>query len=553
MNRPKQTNFQKLYWLGFLAILLLGCTSYYKPMNMTGPDASGNARLINTYPNKYFILRQGKHSYKLTDIQIDTAAQSLHATLGKVDQVHLTYVKAVPRRYAMGNAAVLNEVHVYSKDTSALATNEGFILPLDRIEKIEFLDKDKGRTTGSYFLGAAIGVVGLVAIIAIVADNEPTPTTPSGSCPYVSVFDGEQYTLQGELFTGAVKRKLERPDYLPLDIQPVNGAFQIRIHNELREKQYTDYADLVMIEHPDQIQAGIGTDGRIFTIAAPVLPSRARLNDHQDILGAVSQADQISCAFDDTRPVSAMHDATFDFPNANQGKTGKLILRLKNTYWLDYLHEKHNQGFGRKFDLWQRKLDHQPVDKMTQWIDDQDLPLGIAVKGANGWKEITRLNLLGPAVYRQVIIPVSFDDPSSTISIRLTSGFMFWEVDYAAMDFTTDQAVSTTALHPVSALNEKGVDVMSFLAQQDGKYLLQDAIGNYADVKYMFHKKPAPGNTFSFVLTTSGYYEPIREYTTEPDIAFVRKFREPGAMAQFSVDMYQAFLRDHAVTTAHGR
>lgn len=81
---------------------------------------------------------------------------------------------------------------------------------------------------------------------------EPPPSDyPYSSCPYVYIFDGEQYSLVGETFPGALLPSLERDDYLPLPgIRPVEDRYQIRLANELMENQYMDLTKLLVVNHP---------------------------------------------------------------------------------------------------------------------------------------------------------------------------------------------------------------------------------------------------------------------------------------------------------------
>ncbi|MBK6786045.1 MAG: hypothetical protein IPG79_21600 [Saprospiraceae bacterium] len=66
------------------------------------------------------------------------------------------------------------------------------------------------------------------------------------------VYDGETYIFEGETFGGAIAQNLERDDYMPLpDIRGNHGHYKIRISNELKEIQYTDLAELIVVDHPE--------------------------------------------------------------------------------------------------------------------------------------------------------------------------------------------------------------------------------------------------------------------------------------------------------------
>ncbi|HJW27719.1 MAG TPA: hypothetical protein VJ508_00545, partial [Saprospiraceae bacterium] len=366
----------------------------------------------------------------------------------------------------------------YTKDTSALKINQAFSVPLGQIYKIEIIEKDKKRSSGS-FVSAGLIIVGTVAAILVIA------ALTKSSCPFVSVFNGDQYVLQGELFGGAVNPNLQRRDYVPLDIKPFRGEYWLRISNELKERQYTDYADLIFLEHQPDARAGMDATGVPYLLSDPIAPIEASLNHNSDVVDLISQADSVSCTFNDTTSISSLNDLYLSFPNPNAKHEGKLVLRLKNSYWFDYLYGEFMSNFGRRFNHWQKKQRHLPGEKMIQWTREQQIPITVSIATADGWKETFKLNSIGPLMDREVVIPLEWDKhQNDPVQVRLTTGFMFWELNYAALDYTEDQPVITTTLHPYSAMDETGQDVLAQLLQEDRQFLTQLETGNFATLKY---------------------------------------------------------------------
>ncbi len=556
MNNSKFPGKQSVYWLIFMLLFGMSCSHFYTPIKANTATLE-NTRIAVTSkaPNKYFILRQGGNSYAIKNITVDNIAMALTGTLSQVAESHLQYVNAIGRKYKYKKSGksgkeidVLNEVHIYSKSTAAIDTTKAFSLPLAQIEKIEVIEHDAGRTTTSYILGGIGITLGVLAVATIIV------ALTKSSCPFVSVYDGEQYAVQGELFGGAVNHKLERTDYLPLKIQPVNGEYQLRISNELKERQYTNFAYLIVIEHNSNSQVGIGTDGMVYRLSKPVSPDIALLNNSLDVSKKIGLVDNVSCNFDDTLSASPINELTLSFKNTGAVKKAKLVLQLKNAYWFDYLYGEFTRNFGNNYAAFQQKQIEQPAEKMIQWTRDQQIPLSIAVSTVSGWKEILKLNTIGPLTNRQVVIPVEMNSSSNEpIRIKLSTGFMFWELDYAAMDFSPDEPITTTTLFPYYAKDENGNDVLNQLTGNDEKYLTQLETGNYATIKYKFDKPFIPGKSYDVVLATRGYYEPIREYSGKPNTAFLKKFREPGAMAAFSKDKYQSIKRNQSTIALNSK
>lgn len=531
--------------LCMLAIINLSCSNYFKPVTANTGSPSETGKAITAAGDKYFILRQGTSSYALKNVSVDNINMTLNATLEPVGDLHLVYVETKRESYRYNQqkeSDVLNEVHIYSKNTTLPDINKTFTLPLDQIEKIEVIEHDKSRTTSSYVLGGVGIGLGVVAVAAVIV------ALTKSSCPFVSVYDGEKYNVQGELFGGAVNKNLERSDYLPLKIKPVQGEFRIRLSNELKERQYTNFADLVVIEHPDHVQAVFGTDGKIHTLTNPVPPTAAMLNNSRNILNSLGLEDGLTCNFDDTLISSAVNEVTLSFQPPASCQRSKLVLQVKNAYWFDYLFGEFTRNFGNRYAEWQKKQNSRSPEKMLQWISDQHIPLTVSVSTETGWKVLTEVKTTGPLTNRRVIIPVDFNTKSNEpVRIKLSTGFMFWEMDYAAMDFSADVAVTSTTLHPVYAVDEKGNDVLAGLSGDDANYVAQPEPGNYAILKYQYDKTVLPGSSYSVVFSTKGYYEPVREYGGKANTKFLRNFKEPGALAAFSKNKYQSIIRNETI------
>lgn len=532
----------------FLFSAVYSCSRYYMPVKQNVNSADESASVISEKtPGKYIILHKGNKVYQLENISVDKAKLTMSGNLTGVDPTHLLYVKAKHKKYKYSEKdnVVLNEVHVYVDSTAAIDTASTLVLPLNQIQKIEVIEHDKQRTTTSYVLGG-IGIgVGAIVVTGVIV------LLTKESCPYLSVYDGDQFVLQGELFGGAINSQLSRMDYVPLKATPQNGEFKIRLSNELKEKQYTDFADLIVIEHPEGSNVLPNADGKLYMVRHPETPQIALLNNKKDVLHSVTAIDNKFCTFNDTSVSSGINELLLTFKKSTGITKGKLLLDLKNSYWLDYLYGEFARHFGDDYEAWRKKQLHEPASEMNLWSEKQQIPLTISVETKNGWKEIQKLKTIGPLENRSIVIPFeSGDTAAQTVNIKLTCGFQFWEVDYAGVDFSSDQPIQVTRLKPSSAVDKNGKSVLPALMQNDKKYLAQPKAGDYAILTYRFNQQPTSGNTFSVVLQTSGYYEPIREYTGKPDISFLKKFRDDGYFSKFSRTQFQKMINEQSIATA---
>ena len=115
---------------------------------------------------------------------------------------------------------------------------------------------------------------------------------------------------------------------------------------------------------------------------------------------------------------------------------------------------------------------------------------------------------------------------------------MFWEIDYAAIDYSVNKSFTVQKLSPFSAVDETGKNVLDKLLSVDGNYLEQPLPGTVTTISYHFNPIPA-GKTQTYILHTKGYYEHVRDFQGGPNLAFLEQFKKPGGFPKFSMEMYK--------------
>ena len=178
--------------------------------------------------------------------------------------------------------------------------------------------------------------------------------------------------------------------------------------------------------------------------------------------------------------------------------------------------------------------------------EKQHIPLTISVKTANGWKEVNKLQTIGPLLNREVVIPLDIQ-AGEPLQVKISGGYLFWELDYAAIDYSNDASFTLREIKPYEAINEKGISVLSELQFADKKYLEQPNVGDATVISYK-ECSPAAGMTQTFFFHTSGYYNHPREHTGTPKVGFLKSFEQPGALSAFSKRIFLAPL--HSLETA---
>jgi hypothetical protein len=528
--------------------MFMGCHRYFSPVKVNAPTAATKQTSIKNLneENKYFILRQGDMSYALDNMVIDEVNMTLTAKVGEIPLVHQAYTNENSRakhiyKRSKGEGAVLREVHLFINSSVAVKESALNTFSLADIQKIEVIEFNKQKTTSSFVWGT-VGItmgVALVIVIIALAPYKPAPVQPlppNSSCPYISSFDGENYQLQGEIYSAAVYPSLQRDDYLPLRIMPVAGEYKLKISNELKEVQHTDFADLLVASHQKDVTVLIDAAGKLHSIKSPQPPVTALLNNRIDMYQQIRYKDNANCIFKDDEGSRAAEDLYVSFKNEQHQTKGKLVLSTKTSAWLNYLYGAFAKEFGSYYNEWDKEQEKKPASELEKWVRDQHLPLSISIKTRSGWKEIQQVKTIGPLLNRDVVIP--FESPDGeAVEFKISGGYLFWELDYAAIDYSPDANFTLQSLKPYKATNEQGLDVLGDIVNQDQQYLIQPNIWDSAILTYK-SLLVAEGQTQTFFLHTSGYYKRIRNFEGKPKVAFLKSFSQPGAMAAFSRQKY---------------
>lgn len=514
-------------------LFVIGCRTYYKVT-----QASGNPEEIAAWINKdkYFILHTSAGALHLSGVQLDQPQENLLGIVEPLPAEHMFYKttkadKITP--YKPNKEKPTYEVHLYySGDIPTTAG--GVTIPLLAISKIEVYDKAVGATTLSQLVGVVGVGVGVTAVIIAIA------AATKSSCPFVYIGDENGYHFVGELFGGAIRANLERDDYMPLeDFLPVKGEYKLKITNELQERQYTNLAELNVVQHHPNIRFLIDEYGQLQTIRNPITPVTVVSDNMTDHKPAILAVDDAWILFNDDPSINRkMNNITMTFDRPDDAKTGKLVIRGKNSLWLDYIYGKLTEQYGTFYNAYEDQQRTAPAGRNALWAREQGVTLSVYLKEDKIWTYVDDFPVLGPLAQREFVMPIDLTRvKSGEVSVQLRCGFMFWEIDYAAMDFTLNEPMTMITVKPLIALDEQGRDVRSSLMETDKEYLEQPIIGNEATITYTA-PETVPGMIQSVFLHNRGYYEYIREYTNEPNLEYLKTMWKPGAFTRFSKERY---------------
>ncbi|MBN31539.1 MAG: hypothetical protein CL845_06030 [Crocinitomicaceae bacterium] len=361
------------------------------------------------------------------------------------------------------------------------------------------------------------------------------------SCPFIYIQDGETERFMGEVFSGSVTENMARHDFLPLPgFEPADGLYELRIANEMEERQYTDFAVLEAVEHPEGMEVLMTPEGVPVLFAAPLLPSEAVTDHGTNCQAIMAVRDGIAYDFtDECAEKENFSSLSIAFDNPAGADKAHVILHVKNTMWSMIMYESFMSMFGGRYDDYVKHQRDRSAEQKTQWLKDQGQMLEVQLRRAGQWETVHWVNLPGPYAFRSEAVPLDLSNTDEgSVELRLVAGYHFWELDYAVIDYTDQPDMVKTPLALLSAEDEQGQDVASHLLEVDGDYLERLFIG--ADATLKFQALPAPefGNVQSVFMHAYGYYEPIREYAGIPNMTELKKFKEPGHFARFSKERF---------------
>ena len=486
---------------------------------------------------KYIIVHCGTETRHLSNVTFNEDNKEVSGTLEDVEKSRTLYQPKPNKtgsKYTKSKSDKTEEVHLYTDKAITNSPGSQITIPYSDISKVELYSNDSARAVMSV-VGITLGVIVLIGIIIAATKS---------SCPFVYVNDGQSYTFNGEIYPGAILPNLERDDYLKLnDLKESNGFYNLKITNELKEVQNTDLTELIVVNYPENSLALMDQKGEVYVLQNETQPTKAYCNDIKVSTKPFLTTDNDFYSFNTSESPNSPNEVVLEFDNTQKSNFGKLHLNLKNSYWMDYMYGKFNEQFGSYYNTFHKKQRKLPKETCEKWRSDQYIPLAVYEKQDNEWKFVENINTVGPLSARDIVVPIPLNTKDEKVQIKLVGGYMFWDLDYAGMDFSKNKDVKCTTLKPLSAIDENGNNVTALLTEKDSKYLVQPSIGNEVSINFAT-VKASPNTKQSFFFKTNGYYEYIRDYKGNPNFAKLKTFREKGALSSFSIELYKDFVSD---------
>lgn len=377
-------------------------------------------------------------------------------------------------------------------------------------------------------------------------DNVQTPNSYVN--PVVYSFDGREYRLEAELFTGAFFKNAERPDWLAMKyLQEINGRYQIKLTNDMKQTQYLDELQLLVVDHPKGRQVYPSYKGQLYTLCQLRSPRSAVDKAGTDVREFVEKSDGdfwLSNPMNrNPRDKSQLRDAlVLEYDRPEGAMSAVLLLQVQNTFWsADMLNDLLDVP-GEDLPLWYDRLNQSPEARnaLVRALIRENM-LRIHVWDGQQWRPAGYVWQVGNAAAKNVVEEIDlFDIPGNRVKIKLECPPGMWMVNSAQIDYSyyTIPTMAQQVL-PQKAIDQDGQDVLPLLKKADNQYHQLTAAGDEVLVEFPAPAQPA-GVERTYILKGVGYFVPGKEAEGFPQLERLDfLLKQPGALNQFALESIQ--------------
>ncbi|HEX8279666.1 MAG TPA: hypothetical protein VF540_13270 [Segetibacter sp.] len=118
--------------------------SYIKSKTVTQASAYPAAIEQANRDNRSFILHSGVNVYTITSYQLNKEKQKMDVQLNKLDSLRIVNVsdgESKRSRPKKGESPLINEIHIYTKDSVSYTLDEPHTIPMEKLARIDLVGK----------------------------------------------------------------------------------------------------------------------------------------------------------------------------------------------------------------------------------------------------------------------------------------------------------------------------------------------------------------------------------------------------------------------------
>lgn len=502
-------------WL-LLSIMLFNSCTYYRLRQGSPKDyyvgleesEMKKNRIFVHIGNAYFELR----NWKKVDDKITGIISSVPP------EIDLYYQSALAKknfRISKGDRFKLLQLHLFLPELAISGTEITF--DVNQIQKAQIIEYNVGLTIFSWIVSSAAITMATIGIFVAVAC----------SCPHIYVNDGQQWYFSNSMFTGAMNPTLERFDYKKInDVNPLSSELNLEIRNEEKEIQYTNLLKLVAVYHEKGEEIITTSTGDFIKIVNSRQP-KSLSNDDGIMTNDFLIDDSNSYLFNST-DVSGFSNLKASF-ESNNLKNPHLVLGLKNPKWGGFVYHEFTKLFGDYFQTWVQSNSKKTKSQLEKNMEKAGITLKVEVLDNGKWKTIDQIKLVGEAKFEKIAIKIPENYlKNKELTVRLKSGFQFWEVNYLALAEKDSKKIE---------VEEYDVQIVSdatkskALAIDDNNYLIHKE--GEAPIKVNFSGLKTNSER-TLYLKSKGYYKTVQNFEGKPQWNQLLSINKQGGLSHFS-------------------
>ena len=294
---------------------------------------------------------------------------------------------------------------------------------------------------------------------------------------------------------------------------------------------------LLQVNHPAGVNVLVDRHGNILSYDKLQVPVSAMINKQADITKQLSVADGVQYLFDGEKEEKGFSNVSLTFIKPPGAQKAKLVIHGGNSLWSGYLYHSFAALFGTGYEKWRNEKDKSDPGEMEQWQTDQSLPLMVYIEKNGKWEFADNFAHTGNTASRDMIMELDISGiKTEQIKIKLETVYQFWNLDYAAIDFSENKKMNTVLIDPFKAIKGDGSSQIQSLDSVDQHYC--HLVSN-EEMSLEYSPSSSKDGVNSYFFVSTGYYHNIKKYEGKPQITTLMKFKNKGAFDNFSHQKFE--------------
>jgi hypothetical protein len=346
------------------------------------------------------------------------------------------------------------------------------MIPFD---SIAFLEREENSFLQGAWVVPVAAFVG-TGLFILFNPNEFTIRPPgSSSCPFVYSWNGEDYTLDTEVFGTSVSKAMEARTYSMLpSLVPEGAVARIRVSNERPETHMVNNVKLFAADAGRYPGCALDTKNRLWPLSNAVPPRAARDHSGTNILGEISSRDKrywVSDLAGGSTKGGFRDILELEFPISPGGKEATLVIDAINTELIFNVYRSIGRILGdATLEFYQALETDEDLQRcVNDWLTD----CGLAVEMFDGssWTHIDRiLPEANVAPFRRALRVALPEGTDGMLRVRLSTLTDVWRIDAVTLDASPVETLPMHELPMTAADGSRGNDMRQLLADADSRY-----------------------------------------------------------------------------------